>query len=182
MSFVSRIDSYDRKLSLRLRSKPNRILESLLKWMSLFNQGRWWLLAFVIVYVALFFFFPQSEELKEFFRASIAAVPAWVVSSVVKRILRRPRPYQSLPISPPLVFKGKNDSMPSSHAAAAFAFAGALYFSGNVLAPLAIVWAFLVVFSRLYLGAHYFSDLLAGIFIGLGSAFMVEHLFSTTFL
>jgi undecaprenyl-diphosphatase len=182
MSFFSRIDAFDRKLTLKLRSRPNRILESLLKWMSLLNQGRWWLVGFLIVYLALLFYFPQSEELKEFFRASMAAVPAWAVSSVSKRLLRRQRPYQSLSISPPLAFRGRNDSMPSSHAAASCAFAGALYLAGNVLAPLAIVWALLVVFSRLYLGAHYLSDLMVGIFVGLSSSMLIDSLFTHTFL
>jgi membrane-associated phospholipid phosphatase len=71
-----------------------------------------------------------------------------------------------------LLFKNKYHSFPSGHTAAAFGFFGVLAFARRRAAwlflgvPTAIAW------SRVYIGAHHLSDVLAGSVVGLFGAWI----------
>jgi undecaprenyl-diphosphatase len=62
-------------------------------------------------------------------------------------------------------------SFPSGHTAAAFVIATLIsHFFPALLVPV-YFWAFLMGVSRIYLGVHYPTDILAGLVIGIISAF-----------
>lgn len=78
-----------------------------------------------------------------------------------------PRPYELYPFIEKLS-TGGSPSFPSGHTADAFAFAialGLIYPKWYFIFP-AILWALLVGCSRMWLGVHFPSDVLAGAFIG----------------
>ena len=95
-----------------------------------------------------------------------------LLNAVAKIVFHRPRPE--------LRFVHLDTySFPSGHAAASLAIYGTLAFvagrrlrrRGRVLLAVATVTLVLLIgFSRLYLGAHYLSDVLAGLFLGLAWA------------
>jgi 4-amino-4-deoxy-L-arabinose transferase-like glycosyltransferase len=102
--------------------------------------------------------------------AVILALGDSFVINTVKSAVARPRPYTVVPEANLLVGKGGSGSMPSSHtstwcAATLIAF---VYYrrSWRFALPLAIVMGF----SRVYLGAHYPSDVLIGAILGAGYA------------
>ena len=80
----------------------------------------------------------------------------------LKKAVDRPRPFVTHPATRTLVGKGLNASMPSGHAAlwAAAAVVGAAYYprARKYLVPLAAG----VGLSRMYVGVHYPSDVVAG--------------------
>ncbi|MFD9795093.1 phosphatase PAP2 family protein [Streptomyces sp. NPDC059070] len=96
-------------------------------------------------------------------RAAGLVAGAHLVSMGVKRVVRRPRPR---PAAGPLVRTAGRHSFPSSHATSAAAAAvayGALRPAGARLVP---PLAALMCVSRLVVGVHYPSDVLAGALLG----------------
>ena len=93
-----------------------------------------------------------------------------LVINTIKHAVGRPRPWHALPDAHYLVGQGGSGSMPSSHTATWFAATALawIYYrrSWYVLLPLAVVMGF----SRIYVGAHYPSDVLAGAILGAGYA------------
>lgn len=84
---------------------------------------------------------------------------------IIKRLVNRPRPYKSMDdvitIKPPLCIY----SFPSGHTCAAFSMALVSANAFPVLAPMALVIATMVGISRIYMGAHYPTDVLVGFLI-----------------
>lgn len=90
-----------------------------------------------------------------------------IITSVLKLIFQRPRPDVFPPLVPQVSY-----SFPSGHTGSAVAFYGLmgvlLWHEGYyVAAVLCWVWVILVMLSRIYLGAHYPSDVLASLALGI---------------
>lgn len=102
--------------------------------------------------------------------AAALVLNAGVVYSL-KYAIDRKRPFEDHPNYQP--YEADNTpSMPSGHAAFAFTTATTLtlqYKKWYVAAP-AYVWATGVAYSRVHLGEHYPSDVLAGAAVGAGAA------------
>jgi len=96
-------------------------------------------------------------------RATGTVAGVYALNTLVKLAVRRRRP--ELPGLPPLTSTPTRLSFPSAHATTSFA--GALCYTrlGLPVAPLYMLAAGLAG-SRLYLGVHYPSDVLAGALLG----------------
>jgi len=96
----------------------------------------------------------------------IALVTSHLLVQVLKRSFRRRRPYiveDSVHfIAKPL----KDASFPSGHTTAVFATCVSIGFVIPYLAPVLIIIACLVGWSRIYLGLHYPIDVFVGALIG----------------
>lgn len=98
-----------------------------------------------------------------------------VVAEGLKYAINRQRPYIKYPGEVfPYDATETGNSFPSGHTSIAFATATSLaleYKKWYVVVP-AYVWAAGVGYSRLYLGEHYPTDVLAGAAVGAGSAWL----------
>lgn len=101
---------------------------------------------------------------------------ASLVFTVVKRLLERPRPPAQLQ-----VIRETNESLPSGHAtmsAVVLASIVIVFWPGlavlgrTVLTAVAVMWVGGIGATRIYLGVHWFSDVLAGWTLGLAWAFV----------
>jgi membrane-associated phospholipid phosphatase len=96
-------------------------------------------------------------------RAAGVVAGTFVLNTTLKLIVRRPRP--QLPGLPPLTSTPTRLSFPSAHASTSFAGARLYARLGLPAAPLYALATGLAC-SRLYLGVHYPSDILAGAVLG----------------
>ncbi len=118
----------------------------------------------------------KTYKIRAYEQVGSIAVAA-IASGGLKAIINRQRPYEKYDGIYP--FKvDERGSLPSAHAALAFATATTLslqYKKWYVVVP-AYAWATGCAFSRVYLGEHYPTDVLAGAAIGTGSAFLSQWL------
>lgn len=105
-----------------------------------------------------------------------AAALTGLVVGVVKRVCKRPRPTHALQGFSALTENPDAFSFPSGHTATSFAVAVALGGTTTPLAALAFLFASLVGSSRVYLGAHYPLDVVAGAGIGTLMGLLVRFL------
>lgn len=68
-------------------------------------------------------------------------------------------------------------SFPSGHTASSFTVLGIFLFGIKKYRVSCFILAFLIAFSRLYLGVHYFTDVLGGAVLGLVDAYLVYRLY-----
>ena len=94
---------------------------------------------------------------------------------LLKHLNARSRPYDCIRGLIPLITPPTDYSFPSGHTAASFAV-GVLLFRKlpKRYGIPALVLAALIGFSRLYLGVHYPSDVLAGALLGTGISYAAE--------
>ena len=90
-----------------------------------------------------------------------------LVSLLIKRLVKRPRPNYQQEDPPKILFLFASYSFPSGHTAASFTAWPVLSYYFPRYTFYFISLALLISFSRLYLAKHYFSDILAGIVLGL---------------
>jgi len=109
--------------------------------------------------------------------ALIASAIALGVNQVISRLWDRPRPFTDHPLLTHVLSARTTDpSFPSDHAAAAFAIAFAVLTWSRWGGAVFLALATLIGVSRIALGMHYPSDVLAGALVGFGAAMLVTTL------
>ncbi len=88
----------------------------------------------------------------------------------IKDLFYRPRPNAIGP------YQEYDSSFPSIHTTDAFALATTISRYHRRFSLVMFAWAVLIGFSRLYLGVHYLTDVIAGAVIGTAISFVVTHI------
>lgn len=124
------------------------------------------IIAFLIISI-IFFWKKKKDTILLWLSAGVTAL----ITIITKIIIFRPRPFETLTL--PLIQGAKyifatwNTSFPSMHSATAFSIVPILDEEFPKLKWLWITIALIVALSRVYVGVHYLSDVIAGCLIGL---------------
>ncbi len=125
----------------------------------------------MIALIITVFFLIHKKPFIAFWFSIIGSV---LFGILVKYVIGRTRPFEDSIISN--LVPAALSSFPSAHAIAAFSV---LPFLNKAFPKSKIIFwslAILVAFSRIYLGVHYLSDVIAGAFIGYGVAYLFLYL------
>jgi len=98
-----------------------------------------------------------------------------ILANILKYTIDLPRPFDIYPFILKLT-SGGSPTFPSGHTADAFAFAvaAALVFPKWFVIFPCFIWAVLVGYSRMCLGVHFPSDVLAGALVGAACAYSYQ--------
>ena len=106
---------------------------------------------------------PQNQ--RSAFLAGASTLIALGVGQLVGFALPRPRPYLAHSVNL-LVSRSADTSFPSDHATLGFAVAVMVWQCNRRMGAGLLILAFVLAFSRVYVGAHYPGDVLGGAVLG----------------
>lgn len=129
--------------------------------------GQWQLVIVLSVLVIILFW--HYGKTNYILPLAMTLIGGQLSSSILKRIFERPRPEWG-------AYAGRLDSFPSGHSVLVMILYGFLMyfiwknvshiFWRNTLLIIGAIIILLVGFSRIYLGLHYFTDVLGGYILG----------------
>jgi membrane-associated phospholipid phosphatase len=154
--------AWDKPIMLAIHDRSTPWLDSLFKMIS-YTASKWVLIPIVII-AGWFWYIGQPIRITLII---ISYVGATLLNFGLKSIFERSRPDFFIP----LVVETSH-SFPSGHTATAMGFYGllALLFWKDrryLIAALCAIWVGLIGFSRIYLGVHYPSDVVASLAVGI---------------
>jgi membrane-associated phospholipid phosphatase len=117
----------------------------------------------------------NKQDLKNALYITETVVLSTATTFLLKATIKRPRPFVTNSKLVPLSYP-KNYSFPSGHTSEAFAVATSLsvcYPKWYIIVP-TYLYAGSVAYSRMYMGVHYPTDVIAGAIVGAGSAFVMK--------
>lgn len=126
----------------------------------------------IVLTLSIAFFAPEPWNTMGW-QSFIALSLSFLITALIKRKMRRIRPYLALEKVRFEKKTMKDHSFPSGHSTAIFSIITPFLFITPWLSLLLILLALTVSLSRIYLGFHYPSDCLAGCFVGTTSALLI---------
>lgn len=164
---LAQLQKWDRTIVLANHSIQNPVLTWVMRAISYSGSAPTWIV--VTTWCTYLKLTTQPLSSTDTFIVSIfpAMIALGIGNFIMRPLFKRPRPYMSLKNVDALVWVPKNYSMPSTHAATSIALFTSLWLLGHPLTIGIGIWALFVTYSRLYLGVHYLTDLLAGVALGI---------------
>ena len=155
----------------------NRAMRNFMRYVSLF--GDWPSHALVGLVLLGFAWHRGNKQWTRIFLAMLIAMSlAGVTGHVIKRTIPRPRPsvHTDMRWGGPR-FSSKYHAFPSGHVGASTAFFGVLIIARRRVGLACLPIPILIGFSRMYIGAHYLSDVVCAAVLGILCALLVAHFF-----
>lgn len=129
---------------------------------------------FVVLLLVLFLAVNYRKYLKMIISAILAAIfSRFIIAEIIRFIFPRSRPFVDNNVNLLVSHNPSESSFPSGHASFFFALAAVVYFYNKKLGVAFFVFAFLISISRVFVGIHWPSDILAGAIVGIFSGWLI---------
>ncbi len=165
--FFQNVNLVDRKIVTAVSMRRSPGLTFLMQIFTESGRGYAWMVYALILNLLLLLNINLIERQDLILKAMFAPILGWWFGKIIKLSVKRKRPFQRIENFKALTHSPIDDSFPSLHASSSSSFCTALFLFHHFLAPWILIWCIMVSFSRLYLGVHYLSDLIAGIMLGI---------------
>ena len=155
----------------------NDILTPIMKFIThLGDKGYVW-----IGILILFLFFAKTRKVGILMIFSLLG-SLLINNKIIKVLVARPRPYTVVEGLNRIIEAQSEMSFPSGHTSSSFAAAVVIYcMCPKKIGIPAMILAALISFSRIYVGVHYTTDVLAGALVGTAIAFLVCKIYRMKF-
>ncbi|PKM55448.1 MAG: phosphatase PAP2 family protein [Firmicutes bacterium HGW-Firmicutes-5] len=153
--------SFDEKIFFLLMGQmKNKEVAYVMKFIAVYSSS-----FFLVIYGILFI---QLLITKDLIFIPYVIGPAMSLLSVMilRRFIKRKRPFETFDIKP-FITHEKGASFPSKHGTSAFAIAIAMMWVHPLIGSIGLLLAVLTGLSRVMVGVHYPSDIIAGVFIAI---------------
>ena len=158
---VASLMDWDQKFVLDLVPQRSEKLNRFMTLATLLGDGWLWLA------IGLFALIVDTNADRLLFQLALGTGLQLFLYLLVKQVCSRRRPFELLENVPCIRRPSDRYSFPSGHTAAAFVVVATVgLFYSFLFLPLLLL-ALLIGFSRIYLGVHYPTDILAGALLGI---------------
>jgi undecaprenyl-diphosphatase len=167
---MTTIQDLDTQFFLWLNSFNSPKFDGIMAWISAKNS---WIPLYILIIATIFYFFKKKGLFYILSLIVAVALSDQFASSLLKPLFKRLRPCHEPALQNLIHLVGNcggQFGFCSSHAANSFALATLLNLFGGKqwkALPIMYVWAFVVSYSRIYVGVHYPIDVLVGAFVGI---------------
>ena len=126
------------------------------------------------ILLAYLFFFAKYSSYFSFKKALFLPAVSFVVLSVVRKLINRPRPYEKFEVPPVIKKDTKGQSFPSRHvfSATLIAMTFLLMSPWSWLGVIFLFVSIALAIVRVVSGVHFISDVIAGILVAVLAAFV----------
>ncbi len=136
---------------------------------SLGNGGMIWIAATILLLI------PKKTRKVGAISGVALLLSLLINNNLIKNIVQRPRPFVTFTDLQIIIPTPSEFSFPSGHTSSSFAAAAVFYrHLPKKLGIPSVVLAGLIGFSRLYVGVHYPTDVIAGVIMGILLSYLAE--------
>lgn len=123
-----------------------------------------------VLFILFWFALPRSKPASRnaLIVAVFAGILALIINTIISLFWARPRPFVSLEDGTfnQLIPHDADASFPSNHTSGSFGIASAVWGTNKWVSRTLTIFAIIVLFSRVYSGVHWPTDVLAGVIVG----------------